>query len=166
MAFSVISWKTILLILSSGRSSRPSADKRCQAIASPSRSSSVASIISSAVLAFFFKIFKFFRAFSGTIYFGSKLFSTSTPSCDFGRSLMCPKLDSITKFLPRNLVMVLAFVGLSTIINLILDFGIIRTYLFYNTTDLKQPDNRLCLMRRHLTRPDNRVNIHRLGHDL
>ena len=91
---------------------------RCQAIASPSRSGSVARYTFFACFASFFKDFiksPFPLIF---IYSGSKSFSMLTPNFDFGRSLICP-IDATTFVLPpRNFFIVLAFAGDSTIINL------------------------------------------------
>ena len=51
------------------------------------------------------------------IYCGSNVFS-STPNLDFGKSLMCP-MDATTFVLPpKNFLIVFAFAGDSTIINL------------------------------------------------
>ena len=88
---------------------------KCHAIASPSRSSSLANQTISAFLA---KSFSFFTtAFLSfeTSYFGLKSPSTSTPNSLEGKSAICPKLDSTLKSFPRNFSMVFAFAGDSTI---------------------------------------------------
>ena len=112
MAFLVISLKTILLVLVS---SNFNVLKRCQAMASPSRSSSLAS---HTVLDFFTKSFKSLTIFflsSLTIYFGLKSLSILTPSSLDGRSTIWPKQEETLKSLPKNLSIVLAFAGDSTI---------------------------------------------------
>ena len=62
---------------------------------------------------------KISRLFGKTIvWIMTHLDSTSTPSFDFGKSRICP-IEAITLVLPPiNLVIVLAFAGDSTIINL------------------------------------------------
>ena len=55
----------------------------------------------------------------GMTYCGSKLFSKSTPSLLLGKSRTWPKEDSTTNPLPKNLDIVFAFVGLSTITSFI-----------------------------------------------
>ena len=91
---------------------------KCHAIASPSRSGSVARYTVFAAFASFFKSFinpAFPLMF---IYSGSKLFSVSIPNLDLGKSLICP-IEAITFVLPPiNFVIVLALAGDSTIINL------------------------------------------------
>ena len=49
------------------------------------------------------------------MYSGAKLFSTSTPSLLFGKSLRCPTDAITTKSLPINFLRVLTLVGDSTI---------------------------------------------------
>ena len=86
MAFLVISLKTMRLVLASAS---PRASCRCQLMASPSRSSSVASHTVSADLASFFNSLK--RPLSAvTSYVGMKPFSTSTANCPPGKSRMWP----------------------------------------------------------------------------
>ena len=75
----------------------------------------MASIIFSAFPASFLSAFTAFLDLVGMIYLGSKFFSTSMPRVDLGKSLICPKLDSTLKPRPRKRVIVLAFVGDSTI---------------------------------------------------
>ena len=94
------------------------ASSRCQLMASPSRSGSVASTSSSAVLAAARSSLTTF-SLAGLISYSSwKPFSMSTPSF-LGRSRMWPT-EAITLYpLPRYLVMVLALDGLSTITSLV-----------------------------------------------
>src|SRR3954447_21153094 len=120
----VISWKTIRLTGTFGCST----SNRCQAIASPSRSSSVASRSSSASLRSFFSSLTFFFLSGSTTYSGRKSCSTSTPTRDpfsflysagmsaarSGRSRMWPTLDSTTKPSPRYPAIVFALAGDST----------------------------------------------------
>jgi len=91
---------------------------KCQAIASPSRSGSVAKYTVFACFASFFNDFirsPFPLIF---IYCGSKSCSISIPIFDFGKSLICP-IDATTLVLPpKNFFIVFAFAGDSTIINL------------------------------------------------
>ena len=91
---------------------------KCHAIASPSRSGSVARYTFFAFFASFFRDFiksPFPLIF---IYSGSKSFSISTPIFDFGKSLICP-IDATTFVLPpKNFFIVFALAGDSTIINL------------------------------------------------
>ena len=95
--------------------SRCNSSARCHAMASPSRSSSLAS---QTISAFFARSFSFlttlFLSFE-TIYLGVKSPSTSTPNSLVGKSAICPKLLSTLKSFPRNFSMVLAFAGDSTI---------------------------------------------------
>src|SRR5712691_4389930 len=91
-----------------------SCDATCQAIASPSRSGSVASNTRSAALAAFL-ISARVLAFSFIVtYFGVKPFSTSTPSSRFGRSRRCPTVALTVYPRPRYLPIVFALVGDST----------------------------------------------------
>src|SRR6266480_3910951 len=84
----VISWNRTRRILP--LPSPFSCDATCQAIASPSRSGSVASRTRSAALAAFLISARVF-AFSFIVtYFGVNPFSTSTPSSRLGRSRRCP----------------------------------------------------------------------------
>ena len=111
----VISLKVILQIESCGI---PKMYAKCHAIASPSRSGSVARYTCFEFLASFFNEFiklAFPRIF---IYSGSKSCSVSIASLDLGKSLICP-IDATTfVFPPRNFLIVFAFAGDSTIINL------------------------------------------------
>ncbi len=116
IASSVISWKTIR---SAFFGSTFSACIKCHAMASPSRSSSVARITPSALAVAFFRAVTRFCDFRGITYCGSKFFSTSTPSFPLGRSRTCPYEDSTLYSLPRNFDIVFALVGDSTITNFI-----------------------------------------------
>ena len=90
------------------------ASSRCQLMASPSRSGSVASTSSEADLAAARSSRTTF-SLAGLISYSSwKPFSMSTPSLR-GRSRMWPTEAMTLKPLPRYLVMVLALEGLSTI---------------------------------------------------
>ena len=110
-AVDVISLNTMRHLL---LSSRLSTCARCQLMASPSRSGSVARNTFSAD-------FASLRMRSNTsplprrvMYFGSKLLSIFTPSWLLGRSRTCP-LDATTLYLlPKNLPIVFAFAGDST----------------------------------------------------
>ena len=96
---------------------------RCQAMASPSRSRSVANQISRAPFASLRSSVTVFFFAESTSYVGSKLCSRSTPgtSCliplgaRLGRSRMCPTDAFTTNPRPRYFSMVFAFAGLSTI---------------------------------------------------
>ena len=88
---------------------------RCQDMASPSISGSVARYI-------FFAALASLRILSSTsplplrvIYLGSKSCSTSTPSWLFGRSLTWPLEATTLYLLPRNFPIVFALAGDSTI---------------------------------------------------
>ena len=99
-------------------SSRPKSSFKCQEIASPSRSGSVARNTFLAFLASFFSSFINLAFPLIFIYSGSKSPSTLTPIFDFGKSLICP-IEATTFVLPpRNFFIVFAFAGDSTIINL------------------------------------------------
>ena len=111
----VISLKVTLQVLSSGICNIYA---KCHAIASPSRSGSVAKKTFLAFLASAFKdLIKspFPLIF---IYSGSKSCSISIPILDLGKSLMCPIEATTLVFPPKNFFIVLAFAGDSTIINL------------------------------------------------
>ena len=131
----VISWNTIRLVFSSARS-RLSA--KCQAMASPSRSSSLANQTISAFWANCFSSFtKLFLSLE-TIYLGVKSPSTSTPSSLEGKSAICPKLEVTLKSFPKNFSIVLAFAGDSTITKFFaIAFQIRNTkvYDFFNTEE-------------------------------
>ena len=79
----VISWKTIRRTGTFGCST----SRRCQAIASPSRSSSVASKSSSAFFSFAFRSETTFFLRESTTYSGWNPLSTSTPSRDHDSDL-------------------------------------------------------------------------------
>ena len=89
--------------------------KRCQAIASPSLSSSLANHTISDLLAKSFRFLTTVFLSLETSYLGVKSPSTSTPSSFEGKSEMCPKLDATTNSLPKNFSIVFAFAGDSTI---------------------------------------------------
>ena len=108
----VISWKTILFVLSV---SSPSVSDRCHDMASPSRSSSDASHTVDASFAAFLSSDTTFFLSDGITYSGLKPFSTSMLRPLSFRSLICPKLDFTMKSLPRNFWIVPAFAGDSTI---------------------------------------------------
>ena len=88
---------------------------RCQAIASPSRSSSDANHTVFAVRAKRLSSSTTLRLSSGISYIGSNDLSISTPSPFFAKSRMWPKLDFTVYSLPKNRSMVLALAGDSTI---------------------------------------------------
>ena len=94
---------------------RPNRYAMCQAIASPSLSLSVAIYTLSAFFAAAFISFITGALPLILMYSGSKVF-ISTPSLDFGKSLICPFVANTLLFFPKNLEIVLAFVGDSTII--------------------------------------------------
>ena len=108
----VISLKVTRRALSSGRFS---SSFRCQLMASPSRSGSVARYTVFASLErFFSSSMTSLRAATG-IYSGAKPFSMSTPSLFLGRSRRCP-MEAITLYCPpRYFSIVRAFAGDSTI---------------------------------------------------
>src|SRR5690554_228503 len=124
MARLVISWKTIRFTGTFGWST----SSRCQAMDSPSRSSSVASSSWSASSRSCLSLRMCSFLSSSTTYRGRKSFWTSTPRraqgsflylggmslADRGRSRMCPIDDSTTKPLPRKPAMVRALAGDST----------------------------------------------------
>src|SRR3990170_1239162 len=87
---------------------------RCQPIASPSRSGSVATYSASAFSAAFFSSSTTFRFVARTRYSGLKPFFTSTPSRDLGRSRTCPMQALTMYFESRYFWIVLTFVGDST----------------------------------------------------
>ena len=112
MAFSVISWNTILGVLSIGNHNSLAT---CHAIASHSRSSSVASHTLSA---FFAKILSSFTVlfFSGLIWYnGLKSCSISTHFQFLGNSTICPSEAFTSKSDHNIFVIVLDFAGDSTI---------------------------------------------------
>ncbi len=112
MAVLVISWNTMR---STFFASMPSAAQRCQPMASPSRSSSVAIHIFSASLASFLSsVTRFFL--SGVIsYSGINPHPISIPIRFSGRSRMCPNDASTRKSFPRNFSIVFHLAGDSTI---------------------------------------------------
>src|SRR3990172_5797378 len=87
---------------------------RCQPIASPSRSGSVATYSASAFSEAFFSSSSTFRFAARTRYSGLKPFFTSTPSRDLGRSRTCPMQALTMYFESRYFWIVLTFVGDST----------------------------------------------------
>ena len=98
MAGLVISENTMRLVWSA---CNPSASMRCQLMASPSRSSSVASHTISAFFARDFSSVTTFLLEALTSYLGAKSFSMSTLSLPLAKSRMCPMDDFTTKSLPR-----------------------------------------------------------------
>src|SRR5258708_38979827 len=63
--------------------------------------------------------------------------SIDTPIFLEGRSLICPMVDMITKFLSRNFEIVLIFAGDSTMINFFMPYlflGLVNNYYIYHTT--------------------------------
>ena len=94
----MISLKVILLVLSSFNDN---ASTKCQEIASPSRSSSVANHTVSAFFANDFNSPTSFFLSEGTLYSGLKSFSISTDIPLEESSLICPKLDLTTYSFPR-----------------------------------------------------------------
>src|SRR5579859_5724518 len=101
----------------------------CQAIASPSRSGSVASSTSSALSAACLSSWTTFSFPGTTSYVSWKPFSMSTPSF-FGRSLMCPFDARTSNFDPRYFLMVLAFAGDSTTTSVFTIVGV--SFVFRN----------------------------------
>ena len=99
IASRVISWKTILLVLSL---SSPRVSLRCQAMASPSRSSSDASQTVFADFAACLSSETTFFLSAGIMYSGLNPCSMSTLSLLSCRSRMCPKLDLTSKSFPKN----------------------------------------------------------------
>src|SRR5437762_8799248 len=114
-------WATASLVISWNRTRRtlpppplPSWLATCHAMASPSRSGSVASSTRSDALAAFL-ISARVLAFSLMVtYSGVKPFSTSTPSLRCGRSRTCPTVAFTVYPEPRYFPMVFALVGDST----------------------------------------------------
>src|SRR5690554_911621 len=84
-------------------------------MASPSRSSSLASQTIFAFLDSAFNSATNFFLSLLTTYLGEKSPSTSTPNSLDGRSAICPKLEETLKSFPRNFSIVFAFAGDSTI---------------------------------------------------
>src|SRR5215470_7714956 len=94
--------------------SKGSSWARCQPIASPSRSGSVATYKMSARSAAFLSSSRIFFLLGATTYFGLKPFLGSTPSADLGRSRTWP-IEAFTMNLEsRYFWIVLTFVGDST----------------------------------------------------
>ena len=112
----VISWKTIRLVVS-GFNFKTS--QRCQAIASPSRSSSVASQTSSAAFTAFRSSLTtfFFPGSTSKVILYLLFVSIGRPPALFFLAIwrMCPTLDITVKSLPRYFSIVFALAGLSTI---------------------------------------------------
>ncbi len=115
MASLVISWKAMRRVRAL---SRPRVSQRCQEMASPSRSSSEASHMTLALLASLVSSATTFFLPSGITYSGVNPPSISMLSCFSCRSLICPSLAFTVKPSPRNLWIVLALVGDSTITKL------------------------------------------------
>jgi hypothetical protein len=90
IAFFVISLKRTRRTLSSAAFVTPSSSAMCQAIASPSRSGSVARKTWSAFFAARLMSERTFALPLMTSYAGRKPFSMSTPILDFGRSFTWP----------------------------------------------------------------------------
>src|SRR4051812_33068541 len=110
IAAGVISWKVTRLSLEAGTLMTSA---MCQAIASPSRSRSVASQTCAAAFASLRSRRTCFSESSGTTYSGRKV-TRSTPIFDLGRSRMWPNDASTLYSLPSIRSSVLAFVGDST----------------------------------------------------
>ena len=91
----------------------------CQAIASPSRSSSVAKITSSAFLIYVLSNFIFLALFSSNVNVGSKLFLISIQLRPFVNSRICPKLARHLYPSPKKDSIFLHLAGDSTITNII-----------------------------------------------
>ena len=134
MAFLVISWNTILFVLSSVS---PRVSNRCHEMASPSRSSSDASHTVSASFAAFLRSATTFFLSAGITYSGLNPPSTSMLSSLSCRSRMWPKLDFTTKSSPRNFCMVPAFAGDSTITKFFPSFFISMSPLFQKKVQSK-----------------------------
>src|SRR5579859_1194336 len=129
IASGVISWKTMRWVGTLGLSS----STRCQAMASPSRSSSVARRSSSASFSRLLSLDTCWRLPLWTTYSASKLSSTLTPSLAHGSprylagisaalsgmSRMWPTLDSTTYPRPRYPAMVRALDGDSTMTSVV-----------------------------------------------
>ena len=112
-AFLVTSWNSILFA-SSGFI--PRTEQMCQAMASPSRSGSVARYTLSLPLAAAFISCITSDLPLTLIYSGSKLFSISTAILLLGRSLMWPLEATTLYLLPKNFSIVEALEGDSTMI--------------------------------------------------
>src|SRR5919201_3635211 len=110
IAAGVISWKVTRRTFDLGTLMTSAT---CHAIASPSRSRSVASQTRCAALASRRRVRTCFSESSGTTYSGRKVFR-STPIFDFGRSRMWPKDASTLYSSPSIRSSVRAFVGDST----------------------------------------------------
>ena len=107
----VISWNRTRLTLPL---SFPTASLTCQAIASPSRSGSVAIRIRSASFAALLSSAIAFCLPLTVVNFGANCPSTSTPSSRSGKSRMWPTVAFTVKPFPRYLPIVFAFAGDST----------------------------------------------------
>ena len=130
IAFFVISLKLIRYTFLSVSSSLSAFDK-CQLIASPSRSGSVARYILSAFLTSFLSLASNSPFPLIVIYFGSKSCSTSIPIVDLGKSLTWP-FEAVTSYpVPKYFFMVFTFAGDSTITKLP---AILTPYLIYPLT--------------------------------
>src|SRR5215207_8268287 len=111
MASLVISWKSTRCV----GTLEPSWSATCQAMASPSRSGSVARYMVEAVLAAFLSSDSVLVLPLMVTYLGSKSRSTSTPSSRVGRSRRWPTVAFTSYPAPRYFPIVLALVGDSTI---------------------------------------------------
>ena len=110
----VISWNTTRLG-GLGFLSQPAAACRCQEMASPSRSGSVARNMSDALAPASLRPFTRSRLSFMVRYLGANSSSVFTPSVDFGRSRTCPMDAATTYLLPRIWPTVRALAGDSTI---------------------------------------------------
>ncbi|MNU99627.1 hypothetical protein D3C71_897690 [compost metagenome] len=113
----VISLKVIRLV---SFLANPKVSYKCQEIASPSRSSSVASQTTSDSFANFFNSATSAFLSELTSYSGAKLFSMSMANPFDAKSRTCPKLDFTVKSFPKYPSMVFAFAGDSTMTKFLL----------------------------------------------
>ena len=117
MDLALISWNTMRCTGTFGFN----CSNKCQEIASPSRSSSVARYSAVASFSAAFSSFTTVRPRSVSSYDGLKPFSTSTARPLLGRSAIWPTEGRTSNSGPRYWEMVLAFAGDSTMTN---DLGI------------------------------------------
>ncbi len=113
---------------------------KCQDIASPSLSGSVAKNTSSAPLASFLSLLTNSPLPRIVIYLGSKSLPISTPRLLLGRSRMCPTDASTLYPLPKNFLIVLTFAWDSTITSFAINlppYEYIARQLFYHALNLK-----------------------------
>src|SRR6185312_12605203 len=118
----------------------------CQAMASPSRSGSVARKTRSAILAALFNSASVFSLPGTVTYVGLKPCSTSMPNPFSGKSRTCPTVARTRYAGPRYLPMVLAFAGDSTMTS---DLPAIVAKSSGSSTGLRR------VVRRPLPRPRN-----------